>query len=498
MELLIILAVLALVVVICMSSRKPRKFPPGPPRWPIVGNLWEIRKWGSSPHLAIQEVSKKYGEISGFYMGNNPIVVISGLVPIHEVSVREDFGGRPPNPYNMFNIQGEFHGITAASGLKWHQHRQFAVKHLANGAKGLEDIVHEEIKSILAEMEHLIDANDISKITPVQDILAMANLNAILHLIIGKRYEYSDPTLRKVLHNIRKIWSITDPSGGLFAVYPLTLHHLLPSSSVLRVKKMYNWLQYFFQEEFDQHRKTFEKDVSRDYIDAFIAEMKNQDSDPESTYTENQLLATCFEFLAGGTITTYNTLLYALLYMVLYPEIQSQVQAELDEVVGPHRLPSLGDRPKLCYTEATLLEVFRKSCVFPLGIPHASSEPREDVMYREYVIPKNARVILNIHGLHNDHKVWNDPANFRPARFLDEEGKAVGHDGLLPFGTGKRSCIGEAVAHSTLILFFSTLLLKYTFKSAAGENVPVEDPVGYFLQSPQRFSVQMEYRNQKK
>ncbi|XP_071452662.1 methyl farnesoate epoxidase-like [Hetaerina americana] len=498
MEIYVLLAVISVLVLILLSSRKHYKFPPGPPRWPIIGNILELRKWGSSPHLVLQKVSERYGEIAGFYLGNNPVVVISGLVPIHEVSTRDDFCGRPPNPYNMFNVHGEIFGITTSSGHKWLQHRQFAVKHLANGSKGLEEIVHEEIRSVLSEMEHLIDGSDESKITPVQDILAMANLNTLLHLIIGKRFEYSDPTLRKLMHNIRKIWSITDPCGGLFAVYPLIPNSFFQSSKISGVKKLYNWLQYFFQEEFDQHRKNYDSGVIKDYIDAFISEISNQDSDPDTTFTENQLIATCFEFLAGGTITTHNTLSYALLYMVLYPEIQSAVQAELDEVVGPNRLPNLGDRPKLCYTEATLLEVFRKSCVFPLAIPHASFDQKEDITYREYTIPKNARVILNIHGLHHDPKVWNDPANFRPARFLDEEGKAVGHDGLLPFGIGKRSCIGEAVAHSTLILFFSTLMLMYTFKIPSGETIPAEDPVGHFLQSPQRFAVQMEYRNQKK
>ena len=36
-----------------------------------------------------------------------------------------------------------------------------------------------------------------------------------------------------------------------------------------------------------------------------------------------------------------------------------------------------------------------------------------------------------------DPKTWLDPRNFRPERFLDEEGNVLGRDRILPFGAGE-------------------------------------------------------------
>ncbi|PSN45972.1 Methyl farnesoate epoxidase [Blattella germanica] len=121
--------------------------------------------------------------------------------------------------------------------------------------------------------------------------------------------------------------------------------------------------------------------------------------------------------------------------MVLYPALQKKVQMELDDVVGRERLPSFSDRPKLRYTEATLNEIYRHGSNAPLGLPHAIMG-LEDVDFRGYTIPKDARVIINLHGMHNERKYWRDPGNFRPDRFLDDHGNLKREDGLIPYGLG--------------------------------------------------------------
>lgn len=53
--------------------------------------------------------------------------------------------------------------------------------------------------------------------------------------------------------------------------------------------------------------------------------------------------------------------------MMAHPSIQKQAQEQLDAVVGPDRLPTLGDRDQLPYIDAILKEVTRWSPVTPLG-----------------------------------------------------------------------------------------------------------------------------------
>ena len=62
------------------------------------------------------------------------------------------------------------------------------------------------------------------------------------------------------------------------------------------------------------------------------------------------------------------------------------------------------------------------------------------------------KVMMNIYGVHMDPTTWNDPENFRPERFLNEENVIVGKDRAIPFGVGE-SCNGD----NGLILVFHIL-----------------------------------------
>jgi hypothetical protein len=91
--------------------------------------------------------------------------------------------------------------------------------------------------------------------------------------------------------------------------------------------------------------------------------------------------------------------------MVLYPEVQEKAQREIDEVVGPDRLPTYEDRSNLPFMERLLLETLRWQPVGPLGdnssirnrkfigllrfvgVPHLSSQDNE---YQGYHVPKGA------------------------------------------------------------------------------------------------------------
>lgn len=79
------------------------------------------------------------------------------------------------------------------------------------------------------------------------------------------------------------------------------------------------------------------------------------------------------------------------LYMALYPDVQRKAQAEIDEVVGQDRLPSMGDERRLPYVDSLIKELHRFNPIVPL-IPHSTS--REDE-YHGYRIPKGAWIMAN-------------------------------------------------------------------------------------------------------
>ncbi len=79
--------------------------------------------------------------------------------------------------------------------------------------------------------------------------------------------------------------------------------------------------------------------------------------------------------------------------MAHYPEVQAKAQAELDAVVGPHRLPEFNDRDELVYVNAVIKETLRWMTVFPFVIPHVTVEDDE---YRGYFLPAGTVLIPNV------------------------------------------------------------------------------------------------------
>lgn len=60
------------------------------------------------------------------------------------------------------------------------------------------------------------------------------------------------------------------------------------------------------------------------------------------------------------------------------------------------------------------------------------------VEFTGFQIPKNTIVMASIFALHNDKEVWGDPENFRPERFLNDNGKLdLKKDFTLGFGAGQ-------------------------------------------------------------
>ena len=112
----------------------------------------------------------------------------------------------------------------------------------------------------------------------------------------------------------------------------------------------------------------------------------------------------------------------------------SALQAEVDEVIGSGRQPSMKDKVNMAYTEACLLEIQRMGDIVPLDIPRFSSA---DIQLSGHFIPKGNTVLFLFHSVHRDPDVWGDPYVFRPERFFDEDGKVFGRDRVVPFSMGK-------------------------------------------------------------
>lgn len=117
----------------------------------------------------------------------------------------------------------------------------------------------------------------------------------------------------------------------------------------------------------------------------------------------------------------------------------------------------------------------------------------------------NVQVYINLWSLHHDESVWPNPWTFNPSRFLDSNGKLLpsSHENrrrLMPFGAGRRVCLGETLAKNRLFLFATSLVQNFFFQAEDEKNLPEVDPQAYemgLVLHPKSFRLQAVHRESK-
>ncbi|KAM0003308.1 putative ferruginol synthase [Helianthus debilis subsp. tardiflorus] len=64
-----------------------------------------------------------------------------------------------------------------------------------------------------------------------------------------------------------------------------------------------------------------------------------------------------------------------------------------------------------------------------------------------------------------DSKLWSHPETFMPERFLEVKVDYIGQDfELIPFGAGKRICLGLNTTHRMLRIMLGSLIKNFDWK----------------------------------
>ena len=159
--------------------------------------------------------------------------------------------------------------------------------------------------------------------------------------------------------------------------------------------------------------------------------------------------------------------------MSINPKVQEKCRLEIDDQLGS-KSPSIEDMSRLPYVMATLLELQRISEVAMGSLPHVLLK---DVEVKGYKFKKGTIFASNLHKLLMDPVEFPEPQKFKPERFLSPDGQSLKRNNyLVPFGIGKRICMGEALAKNEMFVFFVRILQRLTISTVANE---VPDPAKF-------------------
>ncbi|ODM89500.1 Methyl farnesoate epoxidase [Orchesella cincta] len=489
LELVLVVAVISLLLYLFNENCRPSKFPPGVWRLPVIGSLPFLKM---PLHEHFTTLSKKYGKIFSLYIGNFPTVVISDANMIREAFKLDALNGRPDSRVFTERSWGKKRGIIFNEGKDWTEQRRFALKNLRDfgfGKGTMEQLILDEVCSFREYLKKFTGSP-----VSLNREFNLPVLNALWHLIAGERFSFDDQRLRAIIKKLVDNFKAADAGGAIFFFPWFT--KLAP--------KLSGWEAFFsvlkptmtfLSEPVDEHRKTFNPDNLRDLIDVYLNEISKTTDKTSGFYKDDgdkTIKTVMLDLFVAGAETVSTTLNYSLLYLINFPEVQEKLQKEIATNIGS-KLPSLSDRPKMQYLEAFIAETLRYSSFVPNGVFHCALETVE---FNGYVIPKGTNIFPNLWQVHFDEAVWGDPKNFRPDRFIDENGHYKKNDNLMPFSVGKRVCLGESLARDEIFLFLTSLLQKFSFEPEVKGSPPSMEASkqGGLILQPQEYKVVLKER----
>ncbi|HUB36059.1 MAG TPA: cytochrome P450, partial [Solirubrobacteraceae bacterium] len=153
----------------------------------------------------------------------------------------------------------------------------------------------------------------------------------------------------------------------------------------------------------------------------------------------------------AGHETTASQLAWAFVLLSRAPAVLDRLTRELEETEDE------------AYLMATIHEVTRRRPVLPNAEPRLVKQPVEigGVLY-----PPNVVLIVNAHLVHHDPDIYPDPFAFRPERFLENP---PGTYTWLPFGGGRRRCLGASFAMLEMKIVLRAVLARFELRPARPE-----------------------------
>ncbi|XP_023637779.1 bifunctional dihydrocamalexate synthase/camalexin synthase [Capsella rubella] len=456
------------LALIFLNVFKPSKWklPPGPKKLPIIGNLHQRKALHPRNR---RKLSEMYGPVVLMQYGFVPVVVISSkeaaeeVLKIHDLECcsRAGTAGTRATFYNFKDI-----GL-APFGDEWSVMRKLSVVELFSVKKlqSFRYIREEENDLCVKKLSEYA-----TKRTPVNLEKALFTLlgNIVCRIGYGiNLYDCDFVDEDSIADLVLKSEEVI--RGSLFSdFFPGRIGSFIDwiSGQKKRLNDTFSEVDTFYQNVLDEHLKPGRE--SSDIIDVMIDMQKKQEKDGDSfKFTTDHLKGMISDIFIAGVGGTAATTLWGITELIRNPKVMKKVQDEIRTKLGDKKEKiKEEDINQLDYFRRMVKEIFRLHPSTPLLLPR---ETLSHVKIQGYDIPAKTQIIVNVYALGRDPKLWENPDEFNPDRYLDS---SVDFKGLnfefIPFGSGRRICPGMTMG--IILVELALLNLLYFFDWGVPEN----------------------------
>ncbi|XP_068650274.1 cytochrome P450 89A2-like [Aristolochia californica] len=489
-SILLLSCLIAVCLAFFLPSRwKKSKLPPGPAALPIIGNLHWLTRSINDLEAILRELFSHYGPIITLRIGSSAAVFISDHALAHEALISKGaiFADRPPATQTGRVISANQHNINSACyGPLWRLLRRNLTSEILHPLR-IKSYGQARVWVLELLLRSLKSESQTAGSLHVVKSFQFAMFCLLVFMCFGQKLDEEvvkeiEKAQRDLILNIRRF--------NVFAFFPrvgrwvfrkrwndlLELQNRLAEVLLPLIRSRKETQMKGRQEQDGKNNFTFS------YVDSLLS--LELPDDGGRRLTEEEIISLCSEFLTAGTDTTSTALEWIMANLVKYPRIQENLVEEIERVVKERR--SQGgeesytdfikeeELQKMKYLKAVVMEALRRHPPGHFVLPHAVME---EVEINGYIIPKETLVNFPVAEMAMDEKVWKDPTEFKPERFLENEIDITGtrEIKMMPFGAGRRICPGLGLAMLHLEFFVVNLVKEFEWKAKDGKEVDLSE-----------------------
>ncbi|XP_065858675.1 cytochrome P450 726A27-like [Euphorbia lathyris] len=440
-------------------SQNSDLLPPGPFKFPILGNLPQL--FGAEPHQRLRDLAKIYGPVMSIQQGQVPAVVISSVETAKEVlrTQSEVFAGRPTTQAHQITLYNGLDIAFAPYGDHWTQMRKISALEFlsAKRVQSFRSLREEQVSEVIQFLQ--LKAGSTVNLTE-----AVVNwTNTFMLLATFGENGKTKQHLLNILDRVKEATSVT-VFADFFPSFKFVQY--LTSRAMSRLRGWHSEADRILESTIDEHRRKEEDDVNgevNNLLDVLLDIQKK--GNLQIPLTNDCIKANILEIFGAGSHTTSKFIEWVMCELMKNPKAMKKVQEEMRRVFGEKEKVEESRLHELKYLKLVIKETFR---LHPLGALIAR-QCRERTKVNGFDIYPKTTVMVNAWAIGRDPSIWIETEMFYPERFEDSEIDYRGaHMELIPFGAGKRICPGISLTIVYVELLLANLLYHFDWKLPDG------------------------------
>ncbi|KAF2838829.1 cytochrome P450 [Patellaria atrata CBS 101060] len=417
----------------------------GPPGWPVIGNLADIRVNAAEKY---RQWTRTYGDVYQIQLGNVPILVVNSAAAAKVLLGQNStaWSSRPAF-YTFHKVLSNTAGTTIGTSpfsesLKRRRKGAASALNKPSIATYI-DYLDEETRDFVREGFECGKSGTVG-VDPMPMIQRLS-LSLALTLNWGTRMgDRYDPLFHEITEVEDEISRFRSTTGNLQDYISLLRLNPLSVGS-RRARQMRDRRDVYLSRLNRDLDDRMEKGIHKPCIQANVI------LDKEASLNKEELTSISLTMLSGGLDTVTTLTQWSVALLAQRPDIQRNAMEAIREFYSDEEpLCDPQDDQKCGYIVALVRECLRYFSVLRLNLPRTSVK---DVIYEEKLVPAGSTIFLNAWACNRDPKIWSDPDVFRPERWIEQPEAP-----LFSYGIGYRMCVGMMLANRELYLLFIRML----------------------------------------